>query len=204
MTISFMDAMQFRFACRDFDPACTVKQAGLDFILEAGRLSPSSMGLEHWRFVVAESPAAKQALQRACQGQPQVGSSAVVIVILAMVADLAADSGYVERMLRREVPDEEAYREFLAYYRQFVAHQDLRGWSVAQCHLAAANMMTAAASLGIDSCPIGAFDEEEVLHAIGEDPKRFAVALVLPLGYRRGPQPERQRLPLRELVLKRV
>lgn len=204
MATSFMDAMQFRFACRDFDPGGTVKQADLDVILEAGRLSPSSMGLEHWRFVVAESPVARQALQDACQGQPQVGSSAAIIVILALTADLAADGDYVRRMLRREVVDEDAYRDFLAFYRQYARSTDLKWWSVAQCHLAAANMMTAAASLGIDSCPIGAFDENEVLNAVGEDPKRFAVALVLPLGYRRGPQPERQRLPLRELVLKRI
>ena len=204
MTTSFMDAMQFRFACREFDAAHPVKEADLNFILEAGRLSPSSMGLEHWRFVVAESPAAKQALQRACQGQPQVGSCGAIIVILALTADLAADGEYVRRMLRREVADEDAYRDFLDFYRQYARSADLKWWSVAQCHLAAANMMTAAASLGIDSCPIGAFDEEEVMNAIGEDPKRFAVALVLPLGYRQGPQSERQRLPLRELVLKRI
>lgn len=204
MTKPFMEAMRFRFACRDFDPARPLPKADLDTILEAGRLSPSSMGLEHWRFVVAESPAVRRALQGACQGQPQVGACGAIIVILALTADLAADGGYVQRMLRREAPDEQAYREFLALYRQFTAGQDLRAWSIAQCHLAAANMMTAAAALGIDSCPIGGFDEAEVLKAIGENPARYAVALLLPLGYRRSLQPERQRLPLPVLLLKRL
>jgi nitroreductase len=204
MPDAFMQAMRFRFACRDFDPGRPLKTADLEFILEAGRLSPSSLGLEHWRFVVAHSPEAKQALQHACQDQPQVGSSAAVIVILALVADLAPDSGYVQEMLRREVPDEQAYQELLAYYQQFAAGQDLRAWSIAQCHLAAANMMTAAASLGIDSCPIGGFHEEAVLKTVGEEPARYAVALLLGLGYRRGSPPPRQRLSLPELVLKRL
>jgi nitroreductase len=204
MSKPFMDAMHFRFACREFDRGRRVEKADLDLILEAGRLSPSSMGLEHWRFVVAESAAARRALQDACEGQPQVGASAAVIVILALTADLAPDGEYVKRMLRREAPDEAGYRDFLAFYRRFAGGVDLRGWSITQCHIAAANMMTAAASLGIDSCPVGAFDEAAVLKATGVDPGRFAVALVLPLGYRRGPQPPRQRLSPGELALKRI
>lgn len=78
--------------------------------------------------------------------------------------------------------------------------KDIAAWSVAQCHIAAANMMTAAAISGIDSCPVGGFDADQIARILDIDPTRFTVALVLPLGYRAEQQPIRHRLSLAELV----
>ncbi|HSO06179.1 MAG TPA: nitroreductase family protein, partial [Pelomicrobium sp.] len=160
--------------------------------------------LEPWRFIVAESPAVRARLQAACENQPQVGGCSVVVAILALTADLYPDSDYVRSMLRREVADEAAFRQFLDYYRAYARRGDLTQWSVAQCHIAAANMMTAAAAAGLDSCPIGGFDAAQVGEILGVDERRHEVALLLALGYRAEEQPPRQRLPLPELVLKRL
>ena len=73
-------------------------------------------------------------------------------------------------------------------------------WSVAHCHIAAANMMTAAAAIGVDSCPIGGFDRASVHRVLGIDETKHEVALILCLGYRAQPQPLKRRLPLAELV----
>ena len=50
----FLDAMKFRHACKFFDDKKKVKKADQNYILELGRLSPSSMGLEQWTFLVIE------------------------------------------------------------------------------------------------------------------------------------------------------
>jgi nitroreductase len=201
---AFLVAMQSRYSCRAFDPTRAVAAADLAFVLEAGRLSPSAMGLEPWRFIVAESPAVRARLEVACEHQPHVGQCPVVVAILALTADLHPESDYVRRMLRREMPDPEALKAFLGYYRDHARRGDLTQWSVAQCHIAAANMLTAAAAIGVDSCPVGGFDPAQVTEVLGIDERRYEVALLIALGYRAEARPPRQRLPLDELVLKRV
>jgi nitroreductase len=204
MREAFLNAMQARFACRAFAPGRTIPGKDLDYVLEAGRLSPSSMGLEHWRFIVVESPEVRARLQAACEGQPQVGQCSVVVAILALTADLHPESSYVKAMLGRGAPDDAGLRASLDYYRDYTRRGDLTDWSVAQCHIAAANMMTGAAAIGLDSCPIGGFDAAQACEVLGIDERRYEVALLLALGYRAGAPAPRQRLPLRELVIRRV
>lgn len=196
---ALLSAFRFRHACKHFDKARQIPGEDLEFVLEAGRLSPSSMGLEHWKFIVVRTPALKAQLQGACGDQPQLGSCSAAVVILAKKAELAPDSEYVRALLKREVPPAE-YEGLLRFYADFAHHVDLVAWSVAQCHIAAANMMTAAAAIGIDSCPIGGFDPAAVREVLDIDGARYEVALILPLGYRAQPQPPRYRLPLEALV----
>ena len=200
MKEEFLAALHFRHACKLFDVSRKIAKDDLDYILEAGRLSPSSMGLEHWRFLVVQTPALKEALQHACMDQPQVGSSSEVVVMLAKKSELQAGSDYVTRLFKRVPLSPQEYEDMLAFYQDFASKTDLVAWSVAQCHIAAANMMTAAAVLGIDSCPIGAFEPDSVRQVLDIDSDRYEIALLLPLGYRKQAQPPKHRLPLEELT----
>jgi nitroreductase len=200
MKNKLLEIFRRRHACHLFHTDRPLAAQDLDFILEAGRLSPSSFGLEQWKFVVLTAEGDKQAMQAACYHQPQVGTASAVVVILARIADLDPDSGYVRRLMTREYPEGEALEGALANYRGFHAATDIRAWSSAQCHIAAANMMVAAAGIGIDSCAIGGFVPEEVCGLLGIDPARFQPALILPLGYCAQEPGEKQRLPMEEVV----
>lgn len=199
MKAQLLEIFRRRHACHRFDPDRSIPKADMDFILEAGRLSPSSFGLEQWHFVVLSSDQDKRALQTACFDQPQVGTAGCDVVILAKLADLHPDSPYVQRLLAREYTGEQL-KATLANYRAFHAATDVVAWSVTQCHIAAANMMTAAAAIGIDSCAIGGFQPDAVSQLLSLEPGRYAVALVLALGYCAEPAGEKLRLPLSELV----
>ena len=199
MRDEFMRALAFRHACKVFDETKPVSRADLDYILEAGRLSPSSLGLEPWRFLVVQDKGIRRHLRSACWNQSQITSCSAVIVIEALVADLSPKSGYAAKMMRRLVASEGELAEAMEIYRQ-IAHGDLVSWSVAQCHIAAADMMTAAAVIGVDSCPMGGFEAEAVAEVLHVDRSRFEVALLLALGYRAQPQPAKHRLPIEELV----
>jgi len=188
-----------RHACHSFREGVGLADEDLHFILEAGRLSPSSFGLEQWRFVVLRTSADKRAMQSACFNQPQVGNAAALVVILAKLAELHPDHPYARKLLAREYPGE-AFAAALANYRGFFDATDVRAWSVAQCHIAAANMMTAAAGLGLDSCAIGGFVPDEVKRILNIDATVHDVALVLAVGACSHAPGEKQRLPLDELV----
>lgn len=193
------DLFQRRFACHLFDSQRSINPSDLEFVLEAGRLSPSSFGLEHWKFVVVQSHDLKQALQTACFQQPQVGSASAVIIVLAKLAELAPDSPYIQKLLEREYPGDQLPMG-QANYRNLYAAIDVRAWSVSQCHIAAANMMTAATAVGLDSCAIGGFLPDQIQQLLHIDPKQYEIALILPIGYCTEQPHEKRRLPLADLV----
>lgn len=193
------ELFQRRFACHLFHSDRAIPAADIEYILEAGRLSPSSFGLEPWKFIVVQSPDLKLALQGACFQQEQVGTAGAVIVILARLADLSPDSEYARQLLAREYPGEQ-YELALANYRSLCAVTDIRAWSVTQCHIAAANMMTATTALGLDSCAIGGFLPERVKEILQIDPAQYEVALVLPIGHCAETPHEKRRLPLADMV----
>jgi len=194
-----LDIFHRRHACHEFKTGQDLARADLEFILEAGRLSPSSFGLEQWKFLVLRSASHKSAMQDACFQQPQVGNASVLVVILAKLAELDPDHPYAQRLLAREYPGT-AFGPALENYRAFHANTDVKAWSIAQCHIAAANMMTAAAGIGIDSCAIGGFLPDRVRNLLDIDPTQYEVALILALGVCAQPAGEKLRLPLAELV----
>jgi nitroreductase len=122
-----------------------------------------------------------------------------VIVVLAKLAELAPDSEYLRQLMAREYPGD-ALEGALKNYRGFYAATDVKAWSENQCHIAAANMMTAAAGIDIDSCAIGGFDPAEVQRLLDIDPARHQPALILALGYCAQAPGEKLRLPMEELV----
>ncbi|MFA5083271.1 MAG: NAD(P)H-dependent oxidoreductase [Hydrogenophilaceae bacterium] len=199
MNQQILDLFRRRYACHAFLKDRAIAQADLDTVLEAGRLSPSSFGLEHWKFLVITQAEEKARLQAVCFNQPQVGDASVVLVILAKIAEMDPDTNYIRTLMAREYPGE-ALAPALANYRGFHANTDVKAWSISQCHIAAANMMTAAAAVGLDSCAIGGFLADEVKKILDIDGARYEIALILPLGYCAEPAPEKQRLPLAELV----
>jgi nitroreductase len=199
MKQALLDIFRRRHACHQFRDDQSIAQDDLGFILEAGRLSPSSFGLEQWKFIVLSAAQDKLDMQAACFQQPQVGSASAIVVILARLAELNPDADHVMRLLQREYPGE-AFETALKNYQAFHAATDVKAWSVAQCHIAAANMMTAAAGIDLDSCAIGGFDPDQVMRLLGIDPTLYEPALILALGHcARGPG-EKLRLPLDELV----
>ena len=199
-------ALQFRHACRVFDETRSISRPDLDYVLEAGRLAPSALGLEPWRFIAVRDPLLRRHLRPACWNQTQITTSSVVIIILALKAELAPETAYTRKMLSRLVRSDAELTETLQIHRdmarvyQQIAHGDPVGWSIAQCHIAAANMMIAAAAIGIDSCPMAGFEPEAAAEVLTIDRSRCEIALLLALGYRAHPQSTRHRLTLDELV----
>lgn len=63
-----------------------------------------------------------------------------------------------------------------------------------------ANMMTAAAIRGIDSCPIEGFERENVEKVLNLDTSKYRLSVVVPFGYRINPQSTQMRLPFDEVV----
>ena len=63
MKNDFTHAMDFRHACKIFDETKKISDDEIHYILEAGRKSPSSFGMEAWKFLVITNEELKAKLR---------------------------------------------------------------------------------------------------------------------------------------------
>lgn len=207
MEKTFMEAMDFRHACKIFDETKKISDEDMRFILEAGRKSPSSFGQEGWKFLVITNEELRAKLRPFCWDQPQITTCSHLVIILAAIEAVKPESGIPAlRFARREMPQEKKdfynklYKDHLTVTKVLDSDENVYSWTARQTYIAAGNMMTAAAIKGIDSCPIEGFEKAKVEEVLGLDTKKFQLSMVLPFGYRINPQSTQMRLPFEEVI----
>ena len=205
--MNYLEILKFRHACKIFDESKKISAGEFDFILEAGRLSPSSTGLEQWDFLVVQNKELREKIKAVSWNQAQITSCSHLVVILAKIKEVKVGSSYIDKMIaRRADKDPEAITARQKFYHDFLLSNFKNDdeltfqWSHEQCMIAATNMMNAAASLGIDSCPIEGFDRHALNEILGLDESEKRVAILVPFGYRLNPQPEKLRRQRAEVV----
>lgn len=195
-----LDILYFRHACKLFDEDKKISKDNLSFILESARLSPSSFGMEHWRFVVIKNQALKETLRPICWNQPQITTCDSLVAIIAK-QKLVSTPSYYEAMFTRRGLSPEAAEGYIKKYESYInALPSVKAWSEKQCYLAASNIMNYSAMIGVDSCPIEGFERENVEKALDIDSSKESIALFVALGYRVNPQTPKYRLALDEIV----
>jgi len=202
---NFSQAMAFRHACKLFDETKKIDDESIRYILEIGRTSPSSFGLEGWKFLVITNQALKEQLRPACWNQPQITSCSHLVVLLAEIEGARVQSGKPKAQLARRGMDETKLQGYVDLYAKHLKEtlatdETTYAWTARQTYIAAANMMTGAAFIGIDSCPIEGFEKERVEEILNLDPQKWQVALLLPFGYRVDEQSAQLRLPFDDVV----
>jgi len=202
---TFEEAMDFRHACKVFETSEKISDKDIKYILEAGRKSPSSFGMEAWKFLVITNEELKAKIRPACWNQVQVTSCSHLVVVLAGIDSVKVESGIPEKRFTRRDMTQEQLDFYMGLYADHLketlsSDENIYAWTSKQSYIAAANMMTAAATLGIDSCPIEGFDKGAVEEILGLDISKYQLSMVLPFGYRLGEQSTQLRLPYEEVV----
>ena len=214
MENKFLEAMNFRHACKSFDASKKISEEDFADILEMGRLSPSSFGMEPWKFVVIQNSELREKLKAFTWGaQGQLPTASHFVLILARkVKDLHYSAEYIDKMLKyKELPE-----DVVALYHQFYEKfqkQDFKlldddkyifDWATKQTYIALANMMTGAATMGIDSCPIEGFDidatEAFMRDELNLDTNEFGSAVMVAFGYRENEPREKSRLASDDVI----
>jgi nitroreductase len=200
----FLKAMAFRHACKAFNPEKAILEEQFASILEVARTSPSSFGMEPWRLIVVRNPNLRKALKSACWNQNQITECSELVIFTTDNDTVRSDSSYVRTMFERRGLPSEAVDTYMGVYKNYLAPIEadevlLENWTAKQCYIAMANMMTYAATLEIDSCPIEGFDKEEV-EAILDLEYGHSVAVMCAFGYRIKEQTPQKRLDLKQIV----
>lgn len=105
---NIINALNRRYATKKFDTNKKVKQTDLDILFEALRLSPSSSGLQPWKFIHIKNPETRKQLQINSRGQPQITEASDLLVIAAKENLQANDiEEYIQNMKEARTNDEE-------------------------------------------------------------------------------------------------
>jgi len=205
---------QFRHAAKRFDAGKAISSEDFDAILDAARYSPTSFGFEPWRLVVVQAPGLRDRLKVVSWGaQGQLPSASHYLVFTVLRGEHLAPRGpYLDRLLSevKKMPAENQewmknkFGVFLQDEAVLDTPEKVTGWAARQAYIAVANVMTAAAFLGIDSCPIEGFHQAELEAVLdghgGYDRTTQAAVCCVALGYRVEEPRTKVRRPLTEVV----
>jgi nitroreductase len=184
-----LDALQWRYATKVFDATKKIPADVWGALEKSLVLTPTSFGLQPYQFLVVQDAAKRAALLPHSWGQKQVVDCSHFIVFTARTEVTEADvTGWISRISTvRGIP-----AESLNFYRDMMLGDIVNGprgktaheWAARQCYIALGNLMTAAAVLGVDACPMESMVPAEYDKLLKLEGTGYKTVVALALGYR--------------------
>ncbi len=204
MTIAeYTTQLKWRYATKQFDPAKKLSAEQLQFVKDVLQLSPSSTGLQPWKFVLVTDPAVQKELAAKAYNQAQLTTASLIVVLCAstevnekLVEKVVATSAEARH---QPVASLEQYRQMMAGLVSGKNPEQLREWTSDQVYIALGMLLSACAAVGLDACPMEGFDRagfDEILNLKNEGCTSYAICAV---GFR-SPADENARLPKARLA----
>ena len=210
-TDSLLERLRWRYATKKFDATKRVPAAEWKALEEALVLSPSSFGLQPWKFIVVTDAAVRARLVPATWGQTQpVDCSHFVVLAVRRNLSAADIDHHVERIAQVRGATKESlsgYRNVMVQSRdQSAAKGILDHWATRQVYIALGNLMTSAALLGIDTCPMEGFEPEKYDEILGLKDRGLGAVVCCAVGYRSADDKyattKKVRFPVEEVILR--
>jgi nitroreductase len=174
---TLLEALHWRYATKAFDPTRSIDAVTWQALEASLVLTPSSYGLQPWRFLVITDPAIRAQLRPHSWNQSQITDCSHLVVLLSQRTITAADA---DRLIEATATARGLDTSALAAYRQMIQVDLIDGprsriieeWAARQVYIALGNLLTSAALLGVDTCAIEGFspaDYDRILQLEGSD-----------------------------------
>jgi nitroreductase len=179
-------ALNWRYACKLFDSTKKIPADIWAALEESLVLTPSSYGLQPWKFLIIEDKELREQLVPHSWRQRQVADcSHLVIMTVKKSLSLEDIDSFITRMAEVRGGTADA----LAGYRKMVGGTQAQGymtkdWAKMQAYIALGQFMAFAALLGIDTCPMEGFVPEKYDEILGLEAQGLTTAVLCPAGYR--------------------
>ena len=186
---TLLDALNWRYATKVFDPARKISRGDWKALEESLVLAPSSYGLQPYRFVVVDDPTVRASLRTASRGQRQVTEASHFVVFTVQQGMEETD---IDRWIARVSTVRGVTPESMTAYRDMMVGDLVKGprrnavaeWAARQAYIALGQLLTEAALLGIDACPMEGLDPASYDEILGLQGTGFGTQAVCALGYR--------------------
>lgn len=181
--------LNWRYATKKFDPAKKIAAADWAALEQALILTPTSYGLQPYRFLVLTDPALRAQLVPASWGQTQPVDCSHYVVFAARAQNTETD---VDRYLARMAGLRGVTPESLGGFKKILMGDVVHGvrgqtaleWATRQAYIALGNFMTAAALVGVDTCPMEGFEPPRYDEILGLPAQGFHAVVACAAGYR--------------------
>lgn len=183
-----LDSLKFRYATKQFDATRKISDAEWTALEQSLVLTPSSFGLQPWKFIVVKDTELRDRLRKRSWNQSQVtdASHFVVFTTRTDLTEADVDRFFVTLAAAqgRDIESFAGYRNVVVSFASAMTQESRHAWNVRQAYIALGQFMTAAALLGIDTCPMegiepAGYDEELGLTGTG-----YATSVACAVGYR--------------------
>jgi nitroreductase len=189
VTRQLLDALQWRYATKVFDATRKIPADVWQTLERALVLTPTSYGLQPYKFLVIGDPAKRAELLPHSWNQKQVVDASHFVVFTARTKVTDADVNKLIQLTSnvRKIP-----AESLNFYRDMMLGDIVNGprgkiaheWAARQTYIALGNLMTCAAVLGVDACPMEGLNPAEYDRVLGLNGSGYATVVACALGYR--------------------
>ncbi|TXJ10006.1 MAG: oxygen-insensitive NAD(P)H nitroreductase [Acinetobacter sp.] len=193
--MNFLELAQTRHTTKAYDQTKKIPHEQLEQLLEVLRLSPSSINIQPWRFLVAQSEQAKQNITQATQGAfayniPKILNASEVIIFTAKTH---IDAAHLDNILSHEeqagrfrTPEaKDAQKNTRQTYIDLYRSQNMiDSWVDNQIHIALGMLLSAAKSMHIDATAMGGFDHSMLDEVFGLKQYGLRSVVMTALGYR--------------------
>lgn len=182
-------ALNWRYAVKKFDATRKIPADQWAALEQSLVLAPSSFGIQPWKFIVVESPAVRARLQPASWGQTQIVDASHLVVLTLRKG---VDAAYITRFIERTAEVRGTTVEKMAPYHQVVQGAVdgatksgvIDVWQSRQVYIAAGQFMTAAAVMGVDTCPIEGLEPTKYDEILGLKGTGYDTLCAIAAGYR--------------------
>ncbi len=179
--------LEWRYATKKFDPTRKISDADWQVLEQSLVLTPSSFGLQPWRFVVVTDPAIKAQMPPLSWGQTQPVDCSHMLV-LAIKKNV--DANFIDSFVARTAEVRGVPVESLAGFRKMMVGFITKDgfpvdeWATRQVYIALGQFMGCAAVMGIDACPMEGIDPVKYDELLGLPAQGYATVVACAAGYR--------------------
>lgn len=185
---NIIEALEWRYATKKFNQTKKIENETFEVLLEALRLSPSSYGLQPWKFIVVNNEEIRSKIRVAGFDQPQITEASHLIVFAnkknidgSLVDEYV---GFVSKEKNIEISKLEGLSSMIKGSFSGKSDEGLRSWASRQLYLSLGVLLTSSAILKIDACPMEGFDSTKVDEILGLDSLGLESKVMVALGYR--------------------
>jgi nitroreductase len=182
-----LQQLNWRYATKRFDAARKIPDEDWSTLEQSLVLTPSSFGLQPWRFVVVTGQGTKDQLKSMSWGQRQIAEGSHVVVF-ATRQNLPAD--HIDRYVARTAEVRGSTVEALGGFRKSMIGAlhggaiNLNHWAALQVYIALGQFMATAAMMGIDTCPMEGIEPAKYDELLGLTEQGYSTVVACVAGYR--------------------
>jgi len=183
-----LHSLQWRYATKVFDSSKKIESSLWDSIEDSLVLTPSSFGLQPWKFIIVTDDAFKAELLPHSWGQPQIKDCSHLVVLCAKKSVSDSDmENYLNLVAQSRQVTRESLEGYAGMMKGYIGSMDAdraQTWAKSQVYIALGQLMASAAALGVDACPMEGIVPAEYDRILGLEGSEYTTTVACPMGYR--------------------